>query len=57
VLLELSPKVTKRIDQEVGIRDETDPIFGEYEHFELKKKIRKSVNSSTRALTKISVFK
>jgi hypothetical protein len=35
VLQELSPKVINKIDQEVGIRAETDPIFGEYEHFEL----------------------
>jgi hypothetical protein len=33
VLLELSPKVIDKIDQEVGIRTETDPIFGEYEHY------------------------
>jgi hypothetical protein len=37
VLLELSHKVIDKIDQEVGIRTETDPIFGEYEHFEVSK--------------------
>jgi hypothetical protein len=34
---ELSPKVINEIDQEVGIRAKTNPIFGEYEHFELNK--------------------
>jgi hypothetical protein len=37
VFLELSPKVIDKIDQEVGIRTETGPIFGEYEHFEVSK--------------------
>jgi hypothetical protein len=37
VLLELSPKVIDKIDEEVGIRTETDPIFDEYEHYEVGK--------------------
>jgi hypothetical protein len=37
VLLELSPKVIIKVDEEVGIRAKTDPIFGKYEHFELNK--------------------
>jgi hypothetical protein len=40
VLLELSPKVIDKIDQEVGIRTETGPIFGEYGHFEVSKEPR-----------------
>jgi hypothetical protein len=38
--LELSPKVIDKIDQEIGIRTETDPIFGKYEHFEVSKEPR-----------------
>jgi hypothetical protein len=37
VLLELSPKVIDKSGQEAGIRTETGPIFGEYEHFEVSK--------------------
>jgi hypothetical protein len=34
VILELNYKVLQKIDEEVGIGPETDPIFGTYEHFE-----------------------
>jgi hypothetical protein len=34
VILELNSKVLKKIDKEVGIGPETDPVFGTYEHFE-----------------------
>ena len=34
VILELSSKEVDKINEEVGIRPETEPIFGTYEHFE-----------------------
>jgi hypothetical protein len=55
VFLELSPKVIDKIDHKVGIRTETDLMFGEYKHVEVKS--RKCVNSSTRGLTTIFVVK